>query len=160
MAISIRTAILEDVAAMTKLVAEKRAMLETYEPVMWRVADSADQMTFAFFSHQVPEPNVIVLVAEEGRRILGFVNGVLQDAPPVYDPGGKAVMVDDFVVVAGEEGDAAALALLDALMSEGRSRGAVQMIVISAAKDARAAKWFEAKKLHVASLWWTRVLSH
>ena len=99
-------------------------------------------------------------IAEESGRVTGFIIAGVQDAPPVFAPGGKTVLVDDFAVVEGASGDAAALALLDAVMSEGRARGAVQLIAIGAAKDARAARWFEEKKLHVASQWWTRTLSH
>jgi GNAT superfamily N-acetyltransferase len=86
--------------------------------------------------------------------------GVLQDPPPVYAPGGKTLLVDDFAVVEGAEGDTAASALLDAVISEARARGAVQMIVVAAARDARATRWLEEKKLRVASQWWTRTLTH
>ena len=82
------------------------------------------------------------------------------DLPPVYDPGGKSIMIDDFAAVEGAKGDEAALALLDAALSEGRGRGAVQVIIVAAAKDERAAGWFRARNLHVFSQWWTAVLSH
>lgn len=160
MSISVRRAAPSDVDAFTDLVAAKRAQLEAFEPIMWRAGRDASEMTVAFFRHQVAEPNAILLVAEDERSILGFVNAVLQNPPPIYDPGGKTVMIDDFTVVEGEAGDRAALALLDAVMSEGRSRGAVQMIAVCATRDARASKWFETKKLHAASTWWTRILSH
>ncbi|MEQ1754763.1 MAG: GNAT family N-acetyltransferase [Micropepsaceae bacterium] len=160
MTISIRRASPSDVDAFTDLVAAKRTQLEMFEPIMWRTGRDANEMTAAFFRHQVAEPNAILLVAEDGASILGFVNAVLQNPPPIYDPGGKTVMIDDFTVVKGEAGDQAAMALLDAVMSEGRSRGAVQLIAVSAAMDERATKWFQTKKLHVASTWWTRILSH
>jgi hypothetical protein len=86
--------------------------------------------------------------------------GVIQDAPPVFAPGGKTVLIDDFTVVEGAEADETASALLDAVMSEGRARGAVQIIAVAAARDERAVRWLEAKKLHVASQWWTRTLTH
>lgn len=160
MAISIRRASANDVEAMSRLVAAKRNQLELFEPVMWRKSRDVDEMTRAFFQHQVAETNVVVLVAEDDGSFLGFLNGVLQNAPPVYDPGGKTMMIDDFAVVEGEDGDRAASALMDAVMSEGRARGAVQIIAVTAAQDQRSAKWFESKKLHVVSTWWTRVLSH
>jgi ribosomal protein S18 acetylase RimI-like enzyme len=143
MSIIIRRAASDDVEALTSLVALKRAELER-----------------TFYRYQVEEDSVILLVAEIEGRVAGFINGILQNAPPVYDPGGKALMVDDFVVEAGDSGDRAALALLDAVKSEGRARGAVQMILVSAARDERAAGWFRAKGLHVASTWWNCVLSH
>ncbi len=160
MTLSIRRAQAGDVDTMVRLVAMKRAELERHEPVMWRRSRDADEMTRAFYRHQVEESTVILLAAEIEGRVAGFINGVLQNAPPVYDPGGKALMVDDFVVEAGETGDRAALALLDAVKSEGRARGAVQMIIVTAARDERAAGWFRAKGLHVASTWWNCVLSH
>ncbi len=160
MSINIRRAASDDVEALTRLVALKRAELERHEPVMWRRSRDADEMTRTFYRYQVEEDSVILLVAEIEGRVAGFINGVLQNAPPVYDPGGKALMVDDFVVEAGDSGDRAAHALLDAVKSEGRARGAVQMILVSAARDERAAGWFRAKGLHVASTWWNCVLSH
>jgi hypothetical protein len=78
----------------------------------------------------------------------------------VYAPGGKTVLIDDFTIVEAAEAEEAAAALLDAVMSEGRARGAVQIIAIAAARDEHAARWLDAKKLHVASQWWTRTLTH
>jgi len=160
MAVTVRLASAGDVQAMTGLVAAKRQMLENFEPVMWHPSEIAGQITPQFFAHQVAQPNVIARVAEDGGRFLGFAMGVLQDPPPVYAPGGKTLLVDDFAVVEGADGDAAASALLDAVISEARARGAVQMIVVAAAKDARATRWLEEKKLRVASQWWTRTLTH
>ncbi len=160
MTVSIRPASAADVQQMTLVMADKRKQLEMFEPVMWRPSEAAAQMTPAFFTHQVGQPNVVARIAESGGRFLGFVIGVIQDAPPVFAPGGKTVLIDDFVVVEGPEADDAASALIDAVMSEGRARGAVQIIAVAAARDERAVRWLEAKKLHVASQWWTRTLTH
>ena len=160
MALGIRSALATDVQAMAQLLEIKRALLESFEPVMWRVSPAAAQLTPAFFTHQLGQPNAIARVAEDNGRFAGFIIGGVQDAPPVFAPGGKTVLIDDFAVIEGEGGDAAALALLDAVMSEARARGAVQLIAIAAAKDARVVRWLESKKLHVASQWWTRTLSH
>jgi len=160
MALNIRQALASDVQAMAQLIAAKRVLLESYEPVMWRPSEAAAQLTPTFFTHQLGLPNVIARVAEDGGRFLGFIIGGMQDAPPVFAPGGKTAIVDDFAVVDGEGADAAASALLDAVMSEARARGAVQLIAIAAAKDVRVGRWLEGKKLHVASQWWTRTLSH
>jgi GNAT superfamily N-acetyltransferase len=149
-----------DAQAMAALVAAKRLMLESFEPVMWRPSEIAGRITPQFFTHQVAQPQVIARVAEDGGRFLGFAMGVLQDPPPVFAPGGKTLLIDDFAVAEGAEGDAAASALLDAVIGEARARGAVQMIVVAATKDARASRWLEEKKLHVASQWWTRTLTH
>lgn len=160
MAVSVRPALAADVQAMAQAIDDKRKQLELFEPVMWRPSEAAAQMTQSFFNHQVVQPNAIARVAESGGRFLGFVVGGLQDAPPVFAPGGKTVIIDDFAVTEGAEADEVASALLDAVMSEARARGAVQIIAIAAARDERAARWLEAKKLHVASQWWTRTLSH
>lgn len=157
---NIRAASAADVPAMAALIAVKRTFLESLEPVMWRPSEAAAQMTAAFFTHQLGQPNVIARVAESGGRMIGFVVGVLQDAPPVFAPGGKTVLIDDFAIAEGAEADAAASDLLDAVMSEARARGAVQIIAVAAARDPRAVRWLEAKKLRVASQWWTRTLTH
>ena len=75
-------------------------------------------------------------------------------------PGGKTVIIDDFAVEESAFADQVASTLLDEVMSEARARGAVQIIAIAAARDERAARWLEGKKLHVASQWWTRTLTH
>lgn len=160
MTVSIRPASAADVATMAQLVAVKRTFLESLEPVMWRPSDAAAQLTPAFFTHQVGQPNAIARVAEAGGAVVGFVIGVLQDAPPVFAPGGKTVLIDDFAISEGSHADAAASDLLDAVMNEARARGAVQVIAVAAARDPRAVRWLEAKKLHVASQWWTRTLTH
>jgi hypothetical protein len=160
MAVTIRSASAADIQTMAQLIGEKRKLLETFEPVMWRPSEQAAQMTPAFFAHQLGQPHVVARVAESGALFIGFVIGVIQDAPPVFAPGGKTVLIDDFAVREGPEADEAASALLDAVMSEGRARGAVQIIAVAAARDACAVRWLEAKKLHVASQWWTRTLTH
>jgi GNAT superfamily N-acetyltransferase len=160
MNINVRAIISSDVDRMTVLVAEKRLLLEQLEPVMWRARENSSDHAGAFLRHVIAQPQALAFVAEDGDRFLGFIIGILQDAPPLYDPGGKSVTVDDFAVVDGTEGDAAASALLDAVMGEGRARGAVQIIVVAAANDARETGWCKNKKLHVASQMWTTVLSH
>jgi hypothetical protein len=160
MTISVRRATSSDLGAIVTLVSAKRAQLESFEPVAWHPSEHAPAMTEEFFRMQVGEQGPIFLVATDGARVIGFINAVLQPAPPVYDPGGKSIMIDDFAVIEGDAGDEAAMALLDAALSEGRGRGAVQVIIVAAAKDERAAKWFRARQLHVFSNWWTCVLSH
>jgi GNAT superfamily N-acetyltransferase len=160
MGITVRSASAADVQVMAQLLAVKRTQLESFEPVMWRPSEAAAQLTPAFFAHQLGQPNVIARVAENGGQMLGFAIGVIQDAPPVFSPGGKSVLIDDFAVSEGPQADAAASGLLDAVISEARARGAVQIIAIAAARDARAVRWLESKKLHVASQWWTRTLTH
>src|SRR5262245_61891495 len=135
MAVTIRAATAGDVQAMAQMIAEKRRQLELFEPVMWRPSDQAGQMTVSFFTHQVVQPNAIARVAEDGGRFAGFVIGGLQEAPPVFAPGGKTVIIDDFAVGDGAGADDVASALLDAVMSEARARGAVQIIAIAAARD-------------------------
>jgi hypothetical protein len=160
MAVNIRRAAPSDLEAIVALVSAKRAQLESYEPVTWHPSEHAPAMSKEFFRAQMGEQGPIFLVAAEGDAVIGFINAVLQPAPPVYDPGGKTVMIDDFAVIDGSKGDEAAIALLDAALSEGRGRGAIQVIIVAAAKDERAAAWFRARNLHVFSQWWTAVLSH
>ena len=112
MALNIRQALASDVPAMAQMIAAKRVLLESYEPVMWRPSDAAAQLTPNFFTHQLAQPNAIARVAEDGGRFLGFIIGGMQDAPPVFSPGGKTVIVDDFAVIEGDEADAVASALL------------------------------------------------
>lgn len=160
MTVNARVASAIDIPAMAKLIEAKREALEGFEPVMWRPSPAAAQLTPAFFTHVLAQPQAIARVAESAGAFVGFIIGMLQEAPPVFAPGGKTVVIDDFAVAEVADADQAGSALLDAVMSEARARGAVQMIVIAAARDARTTRWLEEKRLHVASQWWTRTLSH
>jgi hypothetical protein len=152
--VPIREATLDDVPAMLDLAAAKRTEHGEYQPVFWRPAAQAVVMQDLWFQFLLTSDDHHLLVAVDGdgddSSIVGFLIAQIMDAPPVYDPGGRTCMVDDFVAAPGVAFDD----LLAAARSWGSSRGAVQMVVVTAAADDAKRSALAANDLTVASEWW------
>jgi hypothetical protein len=83
---------------MVELAAIKRVQYQEYSPVFWRPAMGACEAQRAFFDKLVAFPDAICLVHEADGVVQGFIIATVVSPPPVYDPGGKVCMIDDFVV--------------------------------------------------------------
>jgi hypothetical protein len=79
-------------------------------------------------------------------------------APPVYDPGGASLLVDDLWVASPELWPNAGAALLDVAAGFGRGRGAAQLIVIAPMNEPDTSDCLAANGLVPVSCWWTRKL--
>lgn len=126
----IRVAELEDIAAMVRLSEAFRATLSGYSPTFWRPAADAATKQAAWFEMLLPLADHLVFVADTDGELRGFIIGRLQEAPPVYAPGGSICLVDDFCVAADAEWASVGNGLLDAVESAARSRGAMLSVVI------------------------------
>ena len=134
----IRAATPADVPAMVALSDAKRTEYATYSPVFWRKAkDGAEAQARFFTDRQLPNEKIITLVAERDGAIEGFIMATVQEAPPVYDPGGPVCTIDDFTVATRDLWATTGLALLEAATAQARERGAVLMITISGHLDMR-----------------------
>jgi hypothetical protein len=87
-----------DVETLLELAARKREQYRSYSPLFWRPAAAAVDAQRGYFKRLIGQPDWICLVHEGSDGIDGFIMAQLVDAPPVYDPGGKACIIDDFVV--------------------------------------------------------------
>lgn len=126
----IREAALSDVESMVRLSESFRTLLSTYSPTFWRKAHDAFQRQVTWFEVLVPLDDTIALVAEESSGLRGFAIGRLQEAPPVYAPGGPVCLIDDFCVAVESEWRSVGSELLEAVQEQARSRGAVLSIVV------------------------------
>ncbi len=131
----VRPATLDDVPRMVELSAAKRARCAEVLPRFWKPAGDADEKQAAWFTFLLDKEDHLLLVAEGAGTPSGFLIARLMPAPPVYDPGGATVLVDDFCV-----DDASAWATVgDALLTDLRERvrplGAAQIVVICAHHD-------------------------
>lgn len=90
--------------------------------------------------------------------MVGFVIGLLRPPPPVYDPGGPTLLIDDFCVNRPQDWDDAGAALLNEVRRRGRGRGAVQVVVVCGPQDEPKRRLLEEADLVVASEWWTSPL--
>ncbi len=147
----IREATRNEVPAMVVLSARKRREYAAYSPRMWHPASDADERQHAFFLDQLNNPTCLALVHEMDERINGFIIARLVGAPPVYNPGGKVCMIDDFVVADNELWATVGIALRNEAQRRAVERGAVLSITVCGQRDLpKRAALLEADA-HVAS---------
>src|SRR5262245_51454130 len=153
MEIAVRPAAPADVAAMVALSAAKRAAYARVVPRFWDPARDADERQRAWFRSLLSRDDALALVAPAGPALDGFVIGVVHAAPPVYDPGGPVVTVDDFCVRDPAVWPTVGAALLDALRARARAKGAVLEVVVCGAHDAAKRALVESPGSIPASTW-------
>ncbi|MFT4936728.1 MAG: GNAT superfamily N-acetyltransferase [Pseudoalteromonas distincta] len=152
----IRIAEASDVEACVQLAEARRALYETFEPRFWRRAENAAEMSRLWFAHLFAKEDVLALVAEIDGEVRGFLIAQPTPSPPVYDPGGRTALIDDFVVAPDQWGTVGAQ-----LLSEARQRlraaDFAQIVVVSARQDEDKTRLLESTDLSLASTWWTAV---
>jgi len=99
---NVRKAQEEDLDAVVLLASRKRDQYKHFSPVFWNPSKHAEAVQKEFFSKIIKERERFLLVAEEQGKIAGFLFAEIRVPPPVYDPGGKACLVDDFVISGNE----------------------------------------------------------
>ncbi len=144
---------------MVRLADRKRRQYVAYQPVFWRLAPSARAHHKEFLQRLVDDPDALSLVATLDGDVRGFVVGRLVPAPPIYDPGGPSLYVDDFVVSHDGEWSSIGAALLRGVRQLGAARGAAQVVVVSGALDSAKRRLLADADLEVASEWWVGRLS-
>jgi len=150
---SIRKAEARDVSAMLELSEAKRRQYEVYQPIFHKkAADSAEKQK-PFLEGQVAAERNIALVSETGGAIQGFVIGAVIQAPPVYQPGGPVLLVDDFMV--REPGLWATVGhdLLTEATRLAREQGAVLVNVVCGPRDEPKRAMLGSLKFDVATEW-------
>lgn len=150
----VRIADADDVEACVQLAEARRALYETFEPRFWRRAANSAEMSRLWFAHLFGKDDVLALVADRGGEISGFLIAQPTPSPPVYDPGGRTVLIDDFVVEPGLWMDVGAQ-LLNEARQRLRSAGFAQIVVVGAHQDQDKTRLLEATDLSLASTWWT-----
>ena len=86
----------------------------------------------------------------------GFIIGTLEEAPPVYDPGGLTCIVDDFVVAAPSNWQGAGQELLAELIKQTRNRGVVQIVVVCGHRDQPKRTLLASCRFSLASEWYVK----
>lgn len=139
--------------AIVALIDAKRAQYAGYQPVFHKAAAGAAAMQRPFLAGLIANPDFSCLTAEDGEKVVGFLQGRAVKAPPVYDPGGLVLMVDDFVVADPTLWPTVGRALLDEARRVGAARGAVLVNVVCGPLDAPKRAMLAAAGLSVASEW-------
>ena len=150
----IREATLDDVPVMLDLAAAKRAEHGGYQPVFWRAAEQAVVMQDLWFQFLLTSDDHHLVVAiddgGDGMSVGGLPDRPGHGRPTGLRPRGRTCMVDDFVAEPGVAFDE----LVADARSWGSSRGAVQMVVVTAAADEAKRSALAGNDLTVASEWW------
>lgn len=151
---NIRVGTVDDIGRMVQLSDMKRTRYAECSPVFWRKAQGASEKQTLFFKAQLEKENNIVLVCEESGRVEGFVIASLTTAPPVYDPGGRVCVVDDFAVSAPELWDTIGIALLTEVKIQAKARGAVLSVVVCGHVDEPKRDMLRTSGFSIASEWY------
>ena len=155
MSVIVRIAVPADVPAMVALSAAKRAAYTRAVPFFWRPAADADAKQDSWFHHLLARDTTIALVADGASGPDGFVIGLVQSAPPVYDPGGSVLAIDDFCVRDPALWATVGEALLREARARARERGAVIVIVVCGVHDAPKRALFGPDTYSATSHWFT-----
>ena len=158
MRIEVRAARQRDVPAMVRLIEQRRLDYERFEPVFWRRAPRAARRTALFYRLLLLRGSTTALVASEEGGVTGFLIARRTRVPPVYDPGGTTVVVDDFAVAGAARWATTGEALLARLRAVGRAAGWRQIVMVCGAADRAKSDLLPAADLHIAATWWTTTL--
>jgi len=150
----IRIANETDLAAILELADARRRQYEIYQPAFWAKAPDSREKQLPFLAAQLQRENVIALVHETNGQIDGFLIATLVMAPPVYTAG-LTCSVDDYCVAAPELWPTVGAALLEASAEAARTRGAAQMVIVTANRDRPKRTMLAGQGYTIASEWWT-----
>lgn len=145
----------QDLEQLLAIAAARRTVYAEYQPTFWRPAQDGVDRQRAYFTSLLDDDETRVLTATaDGTDVRGFAIGRLVPAPGVYDPGGASCMIDDFAVADPDEWPAIGPLLVDALREWANSRGAAQLVVVTAHLDQPKRAALQSLGLTLASEWW------
>ena len=142
---------------MVAMIERRRLRYQTYQPVFWRKAANSAAASTTWFAQMIAN-GVVAFSAIEDGKVAGFVFANETREPPVVDPGGKTVTLDDYCVADESRWPDVGRALLDAVKQAGPEHGWRQIVVISDEKDLAKSEILKANGLSIASTWWTTPL--
>lgn len=149
---SVRTATAADVEACAGLLKAHREQLAGWNPRFWNPSAIAGPMTVAFLGHLVDQAETFLVFDRDG--IEGFLIAMPVANPPVFDPGGPSVLVDDFCVRDGQWMEVGG-ALLARAREGWKARGVAQIVAVGADADAAKRAFLESQGLATTSVWLT-----
>ncbi len=139
---------------MAALANTSREQYADHQPRFWRQATGAQDKHRRYLADLVASDEVITLVSDQAGQVTGFLIATLVPAPPVYDPGGRTCVIDDFVVIPAAKWLTTGVELLRTCLAEAGRRGAVQAVVVTGCHDRPKRKALRACGLEAVSEWW------
>jgi RimJ/RimL family protein N-acetyltransferase len=158
---TVRPATAGDLSALLDLAERRRREYAALQPTFWRPSPDARAAQARYFARLIEQGRPVVLVHEaagpdESSEVDGFLIGQVVDPPPVYAPGGPALIVDDFAVAAPQLWPTVGRALLEEAARRGGDLGTVQTIVVCGQADAPKRDLLAERAFSPASEWWVR----
>jgi hypothetical protein len=148
-----RSARPDDLDALVALASAKRTQYAPWQPVFHRPADDADAAQRNYLADAMAKADCRILVDEADGKVQAFLFARLVSAPPVYAPGGKVVLVDDFCVANDRLWESSGSALLNDAWDWGKTGGAVLLNVVCGPNDEAKRTLLARLGLSVASEW-------
>jgi len=129
----IRAATKDDLDIIVAISQERRSKLAKAQPIFWKPSKEASTLTPLFFEFLINTEEVLTIVHTHPDT--GMVNGFLfakeEPVPPIYDPGGKAYVIDDFALLNDTLWETAGQALLAEAESWCKAQGGAMMILVT-----------------------------
>jgi GNAT superfamily N-acetyltransferase len=142
---------------MVRLAQCRRGFLEQLAPLFWRRSKGAVAWTRRYFRFLLLTGRATLLVAVQEGQVIGMACARKVAVPPVYDPGGPTILVDDFAVADQALWEDVGGALLHAVFKAARSNStAAQVIVVAPVGDEAQSAWLATQELLPVSTWWTK----
>lgn len=154
----IRQATAADIPRILALLQQRREAYQHYAPTFWRIADRAVEKHESFIRRLVHDDDVLSIVHEAHDRVDGVLIATTMNAPPVYDPGGKVCMIDDYVVESPELWREVGMRLLEHCREWAMTQGCVLQIIVCAQKDVPKSAMLKGMGAEVASEWYVRAI--
>jgi GNAT superfamily N-acetyltransferase len=157
----VRAATTGDAARMAELAERSREEYRHHAPVFHRPKPGASEGHRAYLAGQIDDAETHIALVHEAddAHVDAFLIAALVDAPPVYDPGGQTLLVDDFVVEEPALWALVGRSLLDAAIAAAEPRGAVQSVVVCGPHDRPKRDMLLHTGHFVASEWFTKPFS-
>lgn len=147
-------AVFYDIKEMVALSYQKRRFYEKAQAQFWRHAEGAEDIQFNWFKELINHVGYMALIAKNKNKLLGFIIGQITDAPAVYDPGGKTLLVDDFCVTCPSLWHLVGGNLLQRLRQDSKSKNVVQVLIVCGSHDQDKQRFLRDVNLNVASEWY------
>ena len=154
----IRPATNDDIFSVGKIADEKRHQYAHYAPAFWNPAHDAYDKHVVYLRSLLERSNTIFLVEEDNGKVRGFVIASIIGAPPVYDPGTKICMIDDFAVAAEKDWSTVGHDLLNNARSHAKQMGANLAVVVCGGLDEAKRKMLRKTGFGVTSEWYANPL--
>lgn len=158
---SVREANTADAAEMVALSEEKRIIYQSYSPKFWCKSSDSVDVQLQYFKELIDRDDYVVLISTVGERINGFIIGHITTAPEVYDPGGRACIIDDFAIYDDHDNknwETVGKALKQSLESYLKMKGVVLTVTVCGHKDEMKRGFLLSHGEQLTSEWYVKEL--